>query len=121
MKLLSSALNQARAVGNPDVFVRAHVTSLETDIHALEEELRQYRSLLEGTFDWAALREVEHLGQDLIRARISCKLTQKQLARALGKKEQAIQRLEATDYRSASLATLRTIANTIMSYREKAA
>jgi HTH-type transcriptional regulator/antitoxin HigA len=121
IKLLSSALTQARAVAKPDVFMRAHITSLETDIHALQEELRHYQSLLEGKFDLAALQEVEHLGQDLIRARICCKLTQKDLATALGKKAQAIQRLEAADYSSASLATLRTIASTIISCRKRAA
>lgn len=120
IELLTTALNHARAIAAPDVFTKAHIQSLETDIRTLEDEVRQYDSLLQGPLDLTSLRDVEHLGQDLIRARISARLTHKDLAKALGKKEQAIQRLEAANYSTASLATLAEIANTIMRLRDVA-
>ena len=112
--LLATAMKQVKAVIRPNVFTEAHITSLETDISALRDDVRQYDSLQGGQFDMASLQHVRHLGRDLIRARIACKLTHKDLAIALGKKEQAIQRLEAKDYSTASLATLTTIVNVIV-------
>ena len=91
----------------PDVFVRAHIASLETDIGLLEAEVRQYDSL----------RDIGRLGQDLIRDRIYCNITQEGLAKAVEKKAQAIQRLEATNYSTASLATVAIIASTLLGYR----
>ena len=58
---------------------------------------------------------------DLVRARIACNLTHKELARALGKKEQAIQRWEAAGYSTVSLSALATIASVIIDYQRKAA
>jgi HTH-type transcriptional regulator/antitoxin HigA len=86
----------------------------------LEAEKREYEALLDGQFDLAALHDLERLGQNLIRARICSHLTHKDLADALGNKEQAIQRLEATDYSTASLATLATIANAIIGLQRRA-
>ena len=115
--LLSLAMAQARAVADPDVFVRAHIGALETDIARLEDEMRQYDLSRRAPVDVAALRHVGDLGRDLIRARIARNLTHKDLAQAVGKKEQAIQRLEAADYRTASLATLAAIASAIANFQ----
>ena len=117
LNLLTMALSQAREMPKPDVFVRAHIASLETDIELLESEIRQYDSLRQGDFDLDKLRDIGRLGQDLIRARIYCNMTQEGLAKAVGKKEQAIQRLEATNYSTASLATVAIIASTLLGYR----
>ena len=119
--LLSTALGDAKMVEKPDVFVVSHITSLETDMARLEEEVRQYESLKQGVFDLSLLRNIEHIGVDLVRARIACNLTHKELARALGKKEQAIQRWEASDYSTVSLSALATIASVIIDYQRKAA
>ena len=121
IRLLSTALGNAKMVKSPDVFVAAHIASLETDIARLEEEVRQYESLKQGSFDLSPLRNIEHIGTDLVRARIACNLTHKELAQALGKKEQVIQRWEASDYRTASLSALTTIANVIMHHQKNAA
>lgn len=119
--LLSTALSDAKAIEGPDVFVLAHITSLETDIARLEKETRQYESLKKGVFDLSPLRNIERIGVDLIQARIACNLTHKELAKALGKKEQAIQRWEASDYRTVSLSALTTIAGVIIEHQKKAA
>jgi transcriptional regulator with XRE-family HTH domain len=49
------------------------------------------------------------LPRTLIQARIAAGLSQKELARRLGLKEQQIQRYEATDYASAKLSRLRAV------------
>lgn len=121
IKLLFTALDDAKMVKKPDVFVVAHVTSLKTDIARLEEEVREYKSLKQGVFDLSSIRNIEHIGIDLVRARIACNLTHKELAEALGKKEQAIQRWEASDYKTVSLSELATIANVIIDHRRKIA
>lgn len=53
---------------------------------------------------------IERLPQNLIRARIASGLTQRELAARLGVKEQQIQRYEATNYASASLARVLEVA-----------
>ena len=121
IRMLAQALDDAKGVAAPDVFVKAHVASLETDMARLEDEVRHYESLKRGPIDLSPLRNVEHLGLDLIRARIACDLTHKDLARALGKKEQAIQRWEASNYSTASLAALTSIANVIIAHRKNSA
>ena len=52
------------------------------------------------------LNSIESLPLLLIKARIAANLTQKDLAKQLGLKEQQIQRYEATDYASASLSRI---------------
>ena len=113
MNALAEALNAARVIAGPDVFVKAHIMALESELASLEAEIDEYDRLQSQPYDPAFLQRVERLGQDLIRARIASKLTHKDLALALGKKEQAIQRLEANDYKTASLATIASIANVI--------
>ncbi len=49
----------------------------------------------------------------LIRARIACGLTQRQLAERIGLQEQAIQRYEATNYAGVSFARLIEIAEAL--------
>ena len=115
--LLAAALHDAQAIATPDVFRAAHIQALQTDIQTLQHEITLYDRQRNGEFDLSTLQSIATLGQNLIRARIACKLTQKDLAQALGKKEQAIQRLEATDYTTASLATLTTIAETIANHQ----
>ena len=97
----------------PDVFVKSHITSLETDIAALAAEAKEFKSLKAGKFNLDSLDVVAHLGSDLVRARIARNMTQKQLAEVLGKKEQAIQRYEDTEYRSANLETLAKVVGAI--------
>ena len=76
--------------------------------------MRAYERLRSGRVR-ISLREVEQLPQKLVRARIAAGLTQEALAEKLGLKRQQIQRYEASEYASASLATIRQIAQAITS------
>ena len=69
-----------------------------------EAELAEYDALHEATLIEAT--GIEQLPTALIRARIACGLTQRQLAERIGLQEQAIQRYEAADYFGVSFARL---------------
>lgn len=73
-----------------------------------EAELAEYDSLHDATLIEAT--GIEQLPTALIRARIACGLTQRQLAERIGLQEQAIQRYESTDYSGVSFARLVEIA-----------
>ena len=89
--------------------IQAEKEGLASQLVTLQKELRDYERLRTGRVR-VSLREVEQLPQKLIRARIAAGLTQEALAEKLGLKRQQIQRYEATEYASASLATIRAIA-----------
>ena len=77
----------------------------------LEAELAEYDALHDATLIEAT--GIEQLPTALIRARIACGLTQRQLAERIGLHEQAIQRYEAADYFGVSFARLVEIANAL--------
>ncbi len=77
----------------------------------LEVELAEYDALRGATLIGAT--GIEQLPTALIRARIACGLTQRQLAVRVGLQEQAIQRYEATDYAGVSFARLVEIAEAL--------
>ncbi len=81
--------------------------ALESQLHDLQTELEEYQALTNGSIAQPialSLHSLSELPAALIKARIAAKLSQKALADRLGLKEQQIQRYEATDYASASLA-----------------
>lgn len=80
------------------------------DLRAELAEYEQLRSGGQSTFDAATLEELSVV---LVKARIARGWTQRQLGDALGMAEQQIQRYEANEYRSASLARLCDIANAL--------
>ena len=79
----------------------------------LEGELRDYERLKSGDFEFGQLDAVAEVPRLLIRARIARGLSQKSLASRLGLKEQQIQRYEASEYASASLARIRSVAEVL--------
>jgi HTH-type transcriptional regulator/antitoxin HigA len=80
------------------------------DLRAELADFEQLRSGTLSTFDAASLDELSTV---LVKARIARGWTQRQLAEALGMAEQQIQRYEANEYRSTSLARLCDIANVL--------
>jgi len=94
--------------------VKAEKEGIASQLATLRRELREYERLRAGRVR-ISLREVEQLPKKLVRARIASGLTQEALAQKLGLKRQQIQRYEATEYASASLATIRQIAQAIES------
>ena len=77
----------------------------------LEAELTEYDVLHDATLIDAT--GIEQLPTALIRARIACGLTQRQLAERVGLHEQAVQRYEASDYSGVSFARLVQIATAL--------
>ncbi len=94
--------------------IRAEKEGIASQLATLRRELREYERLRSGRVR-ISLREVEQLPQKLVRARIAAGLTQEALAEKLGLKRQQIQRYEASEYATASLATVRQIAQVIES------
>ena len=90
--------------------VQARKDAVQSQITDLEDQLREYEYLKTGAFDFEQLRWIADLPTLLIKARIARGLSQRGLATRLGLKEQQIQRYEATDYSSASLARVEEVA-----------
>ena len=86
------------------------VRAQAADMRAELAEFDQLRCGAVSTFDAASLEELSTV---LVKARIARGWTQRQLADALGMAEQQIQRYEASDYRSTSLALLCDIAKAL--------
>ena len=92
---------------------QAQEDAVRSQLGDLERELREYESLKAGGFELDQLNVVAELATVLIKARIAQGLSQKDLAERIGLKQQQIQRYEATDYASASLARLRQVASAL--------
>ena len=92
---------------------QAQRDALRSQLGDLERELREYESLKAGGFELDGLSVFAELATFLIKARIAQGLSQKDLAERLGLKQQQIQRYEATDYASASLARIKEVASAL--------
>ena len=88
---------------------KLELNALKSQLHDLEQELREYEMLRSGEATVIVLDSFEKLPQALIKARVAAGLTQKDLADRLGLKEQQIQRYEATAYTAASVARLKQV------------
>lgn len=114
----SEALNEleadsAEGSGMHPLLFKAKKDAMRSQLADLEEELRDYERLKSGEFEFGQLESVGEVPQLLIRARIARGLSQKSLAGRLGLKEQQIQRYEASEYASASLARVRSVAEVL--------
>jgi transcriptional regulator with XRE-family HTH domain len=83
--------------------------SLSGQLAELDAQLREYEQLRAGELSVARVTSLADLPQALIRARIAAGLSQRELAERLGFREQQIQRYEAEEYASASIARLEAI------------
>ena len=83
------------------------------ELARLRAELADFDQLRGGTLSTFDAASLEELSTVLVKARIARGWTQRQLGEALGMAEQQIQRYEANDYRSTSLARLCDIANAL--------
>ncbi len=91
----------------------AQKAGIQSQLQDLETELREYDRLKSGSPKTLELDSLDALPKVLIQARIAAGLTQENLAARLGLKPQQIQRYEATDYQTASLARLLEIAHVL--------
>ena len=76
----------------------------------LAASIAGYEALRVGGGMSLELSSLEELGQALVKGRITKGWTQTELARALGMPKQQVQRYEATEYTSASLARIARVA-----------
>jgi ribosome-binding protein aMBF1 (putative translation factor) len=93
--------------------VKAQADALRSQLESLRGELREYEKIKAGDVPPPDLSYIAVVPQDLVRARIASGLTQKELAERLGMPEQQIQRYEATEYESVSLARIMEIAKAL--------
>ncbi|MBA7687521.1 hypothetical protein ES703_95984 [subsurface metagenome] len=76
-------------------------------------QIKEYEDLKSGFVTGLKATSLEELPTALIKARIAKGLSQRQLANALGVKEQQIQRYESSDYTSVSLRRLVRVADAL--------
>ena len=95
--------------GEHPLIAKAQEDAIRSQLEDLESQLREYESLKAGNFELGDLNVVAELPTALIKARIAQGLSQKDLAERLKLKEQQIQRYEATDYATASLARIKEV------------
>ena len=84
-----------------------------SQLEELEGQLREYEAVRDGRVAVLELDSLAELPEALIRARIAAGLTQKELAAALGVKEQQVQQYEATRYARASFARVQRVAEVL--------
>jgi len=88
------------------VLRKAEIEGLRSQLSDLDTEIQEYEALRSGRRRLGKVTSFEDLPRALIQARIAAGFTQEQLAAKLKLKPQQIQRYEATDYQSASLARI---------------
>ncbi|HUV62350.1 MAG TPA: XRE family transcriptional regulator [Sedimentisphaerales bacterium] len=95
------------------ILAEAELAALNSEYEVLSLQLHEYETLKSGTIERLKASTLEELPTILIRARIAKGLSQRQLAEAMGLREQQIQRYEAEKYASANLQRLAEVANTL--------
>ena len=95
------------------LLAKAELEALRSEYENLSAQLHEYESLKSGTIEILKAPSLKELPLILIKARIAKGLSQRQLADAIGLKEQQIQRYEAEEYASANLHRLAEVANAL--------
>jgi len=105
---LALADAETRTVGE-SLLRKLESDALRCQLQDLQREVREYEELRSGRCGVIRADSFEELPRALIQARIAAGLSQKELGDRLGMKEQQVQRYEATDYQTASLAKLQQV------------
>lgn len=92
---------------------QVELAAVDAQVRELTAELKEYDNLRTGKAEIGPLDSLDDLPRLLIRARIASGLTQRDLAERLGMPEQQVQRYEANDWSTASLARLREVAKVL--------
>jgi HTH-type transcriptional regulator/antitoxin HigA len=95
------------------VLAKAELDAMRSEYKNLSMQLHEYETLKSGTVEILKAPNLEELPKILIKARIAKGWSQRQLADAIGLKEQQIQRYEAEEYASANLPRLAEIAKSL--------
>lgn len=111
--LSSEQVMRSLVQGLPQEVIEGVRRTLATERCELSALLLAYHNAKDGDFQLLKEQAGNDPGAFLIAARIARNLTQKELARKLGLKEQAIQRWEAEKYRSISLQNYQKVAQAL--------
>jgi len=95
------------------VLVKAELAALHSEYENLSRQIQEYETLKSGAVEILKASTLAELPRILIRARIAKGFSQRQLAEAIGLKEQQIQRYEAEEYSSACLRRLADVATAL--------
>jgi HTH-type transcriptional regulator/antitoxin HigA len=95
------------------ILAKAELDALRSECENLTLQLQEYETLKSGSVEILKESTLEELPKILIKARIAKGWSQRQLADALGLKEQQIQRYEAEEYASANLPRLAEVAKAL--------
>jgi ribosome-binding protein aMBF1 (putative translation factor) len=95
--------------------IKAQKDAMQSQLESLRRELTEYEDLESGNMPPPDLEYISVVPRDLIRARIAARLSQRELAERLGMPEQQIQRYEAKEYESVSLARIAEVAKVLQS------
>ncbi len=95
------------------ILAKAELAALRSEYENLSLQLHEYETLKSGTVEILKAPNLEELPSILIRARIAKGFSQRQLADAIGLKEQQIQRYEAEEYASANLRRLAGVSDAL--------
>ncbi len=98
---------------------KAQLDGMKSQLVDLKQQVNQYEAAKAGKMYWTTIESIEVIPASLISMRLHHNLTQAGLAKQLGMKAQQIQRYEATEYQSASLATIIKIARVLDGYEMK--
>jgi HTH-type transcriptional regulator / antitoxin HigA len=111
---LKAALDHVRADTKKHERLRElEIKALESQIEDIKQEIADYDLLKSGSVSFSESYSLSDLPRILIQARIAQGLSQTDLAERLNMKPQQIQRYEATEYMSASLARLIEVAEVL--------
>ncbi|MBY3101227.1 ImmA/IrrE family metallo-endopeptidase [Rhizobium laguerreae] len=108
--LRTAALADQVGEGKLDWLKQIESNALQSQIADIQREMAEYDYLKSGAAGFTEEFSFEELPRVLIQARIARGLSQTDLAERLGLKAQQVQRYEATNYMSASLARLMEVA-----------
>ena len=101
---------KAGAGDKPSKLHRLEIDAVSAQAEDLRAEVREYEALSSGNVSTFEASSLSGLASLLIKARIARGWSQRRLADELGVAEQQVQRYEATEYRTASLARICDVA-----------
>jgi ribosome-binding protein aMBF1 (putative translation factor) len=105
--------------GVSELIHKERLHSVEEEIRQLKKQVKEYEEIKTGKQKLSDLELIEAVPELLVKWRIACNLTQKQLAKQLGMHENQLQRYENTNYAGASLSTVLQVARVLRDYYEK--
>ncbi len=101
---------EAAAGDKPTKLQRLEIDAVTAQAEDLRAEIREYEALSSGKISTFEASSLAGLASLLIKARIARGWSQRRLADELRVAEQQVQRYEATEYRTASLARIGDVA-----------